>query len=271
MTASTAPVKLTAEDLSAALRRRLESQGGWYQFEEVQAGPSAGRFADVVAVQTFWSRGIKVEAYELKVNRGDWLKELRDPEKAEAIAKHVDRFYVVASPGVVQLAEVPEGWGLLECRPPSNKLRQLKAAPPLQDGKRKRVSLGMFIGILRAAERAWWKPTSADFERVAQQARLEGYDAGKRAAGDKEPADLQLELDRLRKTIREFNEKSGVQLHEYNGGDLGAAMQVLRLLESGRGWSLRARAEYAEHSLAQALADLRVAMRELDAAAKVPA
>ena len=252
--------EVSTADLREALGRRLESQKGWYVFDEVQAGPGVQRFADVVAVQTYWSRGIKVEAYELKSYRSDWLQELKNPDKAEAIAKHCDRFYIVAAPGIVKLEEVPAGWGFLECRPPSNRLRQLKAAPDLQDTTRKQVSLGMFIGILRAAERAWWKPTSAQMEKVAREARAAGYESGKESAA-RGPGDQQREIARLQGIIRDFEQRAKVSIHEYNAGEIGSIVELVSMLD-GR-YNLLSRVEQADRVLTAALAEVRKAIAAL--------
>lgn len=48
------------------------------------------------------------------VRRGDWIKELNDPSKADAIGQYCHRWWlVVGYDGLAKLDEVPEQWGLL--------------------------------------------------------------------------------------------------------------------------------------------------------------
>ena len=53
------------------------------------------RTADAMALGLWPSRGNYLHGFELKVSRSDWLNELKDPAKAEAIAKYCDMFSLV--------------------------------------------------------------------------------------------------------------------------------------------------------------------------------
>ena len=82
-----------------------------------QARDSTGyvsRTADAVVMNLWPSRGLEVHGFEVKVDRGDWLKELKTPEKATEIQKYCDRWWVVVpEKGIVQGGEIPPTWGLL--------------------------------------------------------------------------------------------------------------------------------------------------------------
>lgn len=101
------------------VRRRLRLRHEWPDwlfFEEVPfEGPDGRtRLADAVALPTYQSRGYIVHGYEIKVTRSDWLRELQDMSKAEAIAKDVDRFWLVLGDnGIATDDEVPSTWGIL--------------------------------------------------------------------------------------------------------------------------------------------------------------
>src|SRR5688572_18266988 len=58
------------------------------------------RTADAVAMSLWPSRGIYLHGFEIKVGRGDWLSELRQPEKAEEIARFCKYWSLVAAEGV---------------------------------------------------------------------------------------------------------------------------------------------------------------------------
>jgi hypothetical protein len=188
------------------------------------------------------------------------IRDVIDRTLEICLVEHCDRFYIVAAPGIVKLEEVPAGWGFLECRPPSNRLRQLKPAPDLQGTTRKQVSLGMFIGILRAAERAWWKPTSAQMEKVAREARAAGYESGKESAA-RGPGDQQREIARLQGIIRDFEQRAKVSIHEYNAGEIGSIVELVSMLD-GR-YNLLSRVEQADRVLTAALAEVRKAIAAL--------
>lgn len=70
------------------------------------------RYADALVLSCWPSRGIYLAGVEVKVDRYDWLRELRNPEKAQEIAQWCSYFYLATPPGVVNLDEVPKAWGL---------------------------------------------------------------------------------------------------------------------------------------------------------------
>lgn len=108
----------TTEHMDAAyllaLLRERHSGPEWAFFEEMPAatGFSPQRL-DAWAMNVWKSKQFRMIAYEVKVTRADFKRELDSPakrEKAEALA--TDCWFVVPH-GLVQPSEVPEGWGLL--------------------------------------------------------------------------------------------------------------------------------------------------------------
>jgi hypothetical protein len=89
----------------------------WASAEHVknQAGFFAGRCADFIAID-LWpgGDGCELHGHEVKVSRSDWLHELKQPDKAEAFKRYMDRWWlVVPDATIVKPGELPEGWGLL--------------------------------------------------------------------------------------------------------------------------------------------------------------
>ncbi len=70
-----------------------------------------GKEADALAFGVWPSRGLQVIGFEFKSQRNDWLRELKDPAKAETIASRCDEWWLVAADGVAKLEEIPLGWG----------------------------------------------------------------------------------------------------------------------------------------------------------------
>lgn len=73
------------------------------------------RTADLIVMDLWPSKGLNLIGHEVKVSRSDWLTELRDPDKADAFRRYMDRWYLVAPTGVVR-DDLPAGWGLIEIR-----------------------------------------------------------------------------------------------------------------------------------------------------------
>ena len=72
--------------------------------------------ADVIAMDLWPSKGLELVGFELKTSRADWLKELKNPEKADPIKQFCDKWYlVVDSLNIVNRYndELPKDWGLM--------------------------------------------------------------------------------------------------------------------------------------------------------------
>lgn len=117
---------LNLQCLTAALISRYDSAKGWVILEEV-SNDRASRLADMLALQA-WGRPY-VEGLEIKLSRADWLREVAEPEKREFIEETCRFRWFVAPAGMIERAEVPEGWGLLEAVGSGPKLRRALAAP----------------------------------------------------------------------------------------------------------------------------------------------
>jgi hypothetical protein len=96
------------------IERKFSYDNGWITMTEVPSTMAwASRWADAMAVG-FWrgNRGAVI-GFEVKTSRADWLRELKDPEKARAFTGRVDRWCVVVTDDkIVKREELPEGWGL---------------------------------------------------------------------------------------------------------------------------------------------------------------
>lgn len=105
----------TAELLAALARRILGPEGQGHRavaIDEVRASVSPGsRTADLLSLGLWTSRGFLFEGWELKVSRSDWLNELNAPEKADAVARYCDRWWLVTLPDIVGAGELPSTWG----------------------------------------------------------------------------------------------------------------------------------------------------------------
>lgn len=108
----------TSGSLLLKLKARFDPRE-WAFFSEVPNGTgcSQRRTADALAMNLWPSKGLQLHGFELKVSRGDWLRELRQPDKATPIKRYCDHWWLVASSDdVVRSDTMPAGWGLMVVR-----------------------------------------------------------------------------------------------------------------------------------------------------------
>ena len=111
------PAKITSADVRAGLLKAFggqETNGRYTILFEVSnaTATSRSRSADAIIMSCWPSDGLELHGVEIKVARSDWLNELRNPKKAEDIAKFCDRWWLVTAPGVVKdESEIPPAWG----------------------------------------------------------------------------------------------------------------------------------------------------------------
>ena len=93
------------------MRRRYRLPQWALFFEVPNAIGISYRRADAIAVSLDVHTRGRVLGFEFKVSRNDWLRELKQPEKAACFAEKCNEFYIVAPQDVVYRDEVPEKWG----------------------------------------------------------------------------------------------------------------------------------------------------------------
>lgn len=125
----------TTADIRDALEskyRKLNEKGYensavWIYFSELGNHSSASRRVDFWAMACWRSLGYQKIAYEIKISRADFLKELRSPTKRQFALSISDQFYFVTPPKLVSLDELPSEAGLIELNE-TGKLRTVKSA-----------------------------------------------------------------------------------------------------------------------------------------------
>jgi len=140
---------MRAEDIRTALSKKFTAPEYALFFEVGDAtGGQARRWADALAMGLWPSRGLALQGFEIKVSRSDLLSELKNPAKAESIARYCRYWWLVTPPGLVKDGELPDGWGLYEVHP--NGVRTIKPAPAnehVQD-----ITPSFLAAILRRAD-----------------------------------------------------------------------------------------------------------------------
>jgi hypothetical protein len=163
--------KITERDMLDGLGRRFtqRSQGigdRWVRAEHVRNGTgffgyneqdylkygrSVGqlRTADYMAFDTWESKGHIIHGVEVKVSRGDWLTELRDPEKAAAFSIYWDYWWLAVPDAAIVRDDLPKGWGLLVLQP--NGIVTRRQAP--RNADKLPLPVPIQFGIMRAVQK----------------------------------------------------------------------------------------------------------------------
>lgn len=158
----------TAQAVMQVLRKRY-SAPAWALFESVSngTGSRASRWSDALAMSLWPSRGLEVHGFEIKVHRNDVLRELKDPKKADEVARYCDFWWLaVGSASIVKPDELPATWGLLV---PSSNGTALKVAKEAKKLKAKALDRSFVAAVLRRASEHY------DPERIRTEVRAQSY------------------------------------------------------------------------------------------------
>lgn len=164
------------------------------------AGFDARRTIDAVSLGLWPSRGMLLDGYEIKVSRSDWLRELKNPAKAEEFAGLVDRLWLVVSdPAIVKDGELPDGWGLYVQE--GDKLRQKTRAERITAGKDlpSRFGRSFLVPLMRAMNTV---PPDVRAALAEEAKQSHSYQA------QKDAEDLAL----LRGQVAAFEEGAGIKI-----------------------------------------------------------
>ena len=201
-------------EMLAALRARYRDEDGYALIPQVPDGTAwqKKRTADALLFSLWKTRGIYIHGLEIKASRGDFFKEVDHADKSESIAKYCHCWSIVAPKDMLKPNELPPAWGLIEVADGTTKVK--KRAPYRDDVEP--LTHGFIAGVMRAAQRA---PTSkadlmAEFNR--------GFRAGKTVAEAHAKRDADgTDLHRLRESVEEFEQASGIRIESYSGAHLG--------------------------------------------------
>lgn len=205
------------------LQAKMFKPGPHIMLREVgnSTGFGKNRSADGFVVSCWPSRGIWFAGIEVKCYRGDWLRELAQPEKSHAVQRFCHYWWIATPAGIVQSSEVPETWGLVEIAGKSSKI--IKQAPRLTPDE---LAPEFVAAVVR------------QFGQMTEGGRLAEYTRGKLEAiaeleKEPEPAveDLkdrlahqtrvaesaECQFKDLRDRVAEFQRQTGVDLNTYFG------------------------------------------------------
>lgn len=218
-------------------------------------GFHASRSADALAISLWPSRGLEVHGFEFKISRADWVKELRNPDKAEKIAAYCDRWWLVVSDEkIVKPGELPPAWGLKAVR--GDKLSTITLA-----GKQENPTPldRLFVAaIARAAQKH--SPGARAIEKAVDAAR-QAWEKDRAKSDERVAGRRRDEVTELRERIQAFELASGVKITAYPPAkQIGEAVAIV----------LRGNLRIADH-IDSAADQLEREVKTLRELAKLPA
>jgi hypothetical protein len=108
---------LTSKQIVEALRERHPASE-WFFFAELRLGTGFARDAeqrlDAWAMHAWPSSQFRRVAYEVKVSRSDYQRELKNPRKRRPALLMSNEFYFAVPSGLINIAELPPEAGLIE-------------------------------------------------------------------------------------------------------------------------------------------------------------
>lgn len=204
---------VSAATIREALERHYRKPGtprdGEILIPEVSA-PGSTRRADLVRIGMWASRGTGIDVHEIKISRSDWLRELDEPAKAEAWWPYCNRFWVVAPPGIVQAAELPEGWGLLEF-PASG--RRFKVAVKPATRADIRLTVPLMVELLRRAD----NQRLGEIDALREKHRNETYKLAESWRAKRATGELPLKVKERLDLLETVEKALGMPLDEFGG------------------------------------------------------
>lgn len=218
-------------------------------------GATASRTADALVMSCWPSRGLLLFGIEVKVSRGDWLRELKNPAKAEAVCRYCDHWLIAAGePGIVNPGELPPTWGLIEPSEKTGKLAVKRNPPKLNPEP---MSRGFLASILRSAcveDRSRW---DVDIRKAKEDGFKQGKESTKTVNDHETDRYKKLYLD-LQKKVDEFQAASGMRISPWEcAKELGETVKFVRYGGLERAEKAMTTAEHEAKSILSTVAEYR--------------
>lgn len=212
---------MQTHEIKAALAEKYKAPEYALLFEVGNGtGGNKSRSADAVAMSLWPSRGLHLIGFEIKASRADWLNELREPAKADAIGKYCDFWYlVVGDKKIVQDGELPLGWGLIA--PRGEGLAVVKEAIKIE-------CLPMDRSFLAGLMRRNVEQDRSAIDEEIRRAVKNQVDELVELKVNRQIGYLKRENDKLDEMVKTFSQVSGMPLYDFNVADIAEAVKFVR-------------------------------------------
>lgn len=216
--------------------QRAYPQPAWTVLAELRDGTgfsTRGQSCDAMAFGTWPSRGLQIVGFEFKSFRGDWIRELKTPEKAEKFCGYCDQWWLVTgSDGVAKLEEIPQAWGWAVGTPKG--LKTMKS-PVVRQEIGTPIDRLFFMSIIRNISTAY--VPASKLNKLAEgkvKAAIETERSQNKFAIDQANS----EVASLQKRIKDFQDASGIEIDRWTDGkEIGRIVNAVR--KGGIRWQLK--------------------------------
>lgn len=247
--------KIKSTEIKLALKRAFPSPG-WQVFYEVgnDTGSRVSRHADAVAMGIWPSNGHLIHGFEIKVSRGDFLNEMKDPTKAQAVFQFCNRWSLVTPVGLVKVDELPEPWGLMTFD--GKTLRTVKQAPALTPVP---LTPGFVAAMLRRAGEADEKLIQA----AVHDERARAYEERQKAVREAVESDRRNRISSAERNADELAKYRNLfaGMSTYDVEALAPYVKIAKMLGTPEGYN---QLRVALTTIEKVGADLRRSFDELD-------
>jgi len=212
---------MTADELLVSLQERFcPPQYAFLPAVRDSTGMGSKRTADAIAMSLWKSRGLELIGFEIKITRRDWIREVRDPEKADEILRYCDRWYVVCSDkALIKPGELPPTWGLIV--PRGKQVIVEVEAPKLEACGLNRPFIAALLRRASAMSPSAVAVNAAI--RCTRNEERQRYESQRKL----DVREAELKLQHLEESLKQFEEKSGVKIGGWNGEQIGEAVRVV--------------------------------------------
>lgn len=228
--------KATSYDMTELIQRKYGGDGSHLCFFDVpdNVGTNSKRRADAIVIGNWGSTGRLVHGFEIKISRSDWLRELKQTEKADPFVERCDRWWLVCPVGVARPEEIPMLWGWMT--PYKGGLRIQKPAailPQPPDTLHRLFALGL---IRRAVERGNREIMGDPLVKRALADQVDRYEGMLKRAQESRSASRREDVEHLLAKIDRFEKSSGIKIDDWKLGDVGKLAKVIsQTIGSGYG------------------------------------
>lgn len=183
------------------------------------------RTADAMVMSLWPSRGLELIGFELKASRSDWLREWKNPDKAEDLVSFCDRWYVVAAgDGIVNMEELPANWGLMTATGRGGAIKTIKEAPKLEPITIDRLFLASIFRNI----------TERTISRDLVDAEIETRFNKEREGWERSRDDAWKEREAARKIISDFTAATGLPLSYWSEDSNKKLVELIKEVRDGK-------------------------------------
>ena len=229
---------MNAKEVLTELSKRYEPPVYAFFAEVANGTGGVGRYIDAVAYSLYPSMDHEIHGFEIKVDRGDFLKEMGTPQKAAESMQFCNRWWLVAPKGIAHKDELPKTWGFYEIV--NGKIYKRKQASELKP----KISLSFIAALLR-------RSTENTIPRMTLWNRIDEARVEARKGFQKEIEKAEEDLKKYREDVAVFEKASGITVLDkwgYDPKEVGEAVQfVLQGGFKSASWNIDSALRDMEH------------------------